>query len=136
VVTDTLRPFCVWFYAAAAYNLVWGLAVVVDPAPIAALAGSDDSLFVRVVGLFVLVFAPAYWWAARRPEAHAHLVAVAVLGKLGGAACFAGAVAVGALPFAFAPVIVLNDAVWLPAFCLYLRRAARLRGGWRLLLAG
>ncbi|HET7856297.1 MAG TPA: hypothetical protein VFL41_07550 [Gaiellaceae bacterium] len=133
---DALRPFAVWFYAASAYNLLWGSAVVVDPAPIAALAGSDDSLFLRVVGLFVLVFAPAYWWAARRPDAHAHLVLVAVLGKLGGAVGFAGAAAAGTLPLAFAPVIVLNDAVWLPAFGLYLRRAARLRGGWRPLLAG
>lgn len=137
VAAAPLRPFGAWFYAAALYNAAWGTAVVVYPAPVASLAGADaDSFFLRAIGLFVLVYVPAYWWAARRPDAHPHLVAVAVLGKLGGALGFAWALAAGALPLVFGAVILLNDVAWLPAFVVYLRRSARLRGGWRVLLAG
>jgi hypothetical protein len=133
----SVRGFAGWFYAAAAYNLAWGAAVVVYPDPLAELGGlGGETVLVRVIGLFVLVYAPAYWWAARRPEAHAHLVAVALLGKLGGTIGFLAAASVEALPLAFGLVVVCNDAVWLPAFALYLRRASRLAGGWRALLAG
>jgi hypothetical protein len=39
--------------------------------------------------MFVGIDAPADWWAARDPERHVHLVAIALLGKLAGAAGFA-----------------------------------------------
>ena len=32
--------------------------------------------------------------------------------------------------------IVANDLIWWPAFALYLRDSARLRGGWRAMLRG
>jgi hypothetical protein len=137
VSAPALRRFAPWFYAAALYNLVWGTAVAAYPEPVADLAGaSGETLFLRVVGLFVLVYAPAYWWVARRPERYPQLVVVALLGKLFGAAGFAAALLAGVLPGRFAAVIALNDLVWLPAFGLYLREAARNVGGWRTLLAG
>jgi hypothetical protein len=137
VSVSELRRFTPWFYAAALYNLAWGTLVATYPAPVAELAdASGETVFLRVVGLFVLVYAPAYWWVARRPEHYPQLVVIAVLGKIFGAAGFVAALAAGVLPARFVAVIVLNDLVWLPPFMLYLRAAARAAGGWRTLLAG
>jgi hypothetical protein len=127
-----------WLYGAAAYNLAWGSVVVVAPGLFAGLLGraAVTPVLWQVVGMLVLVYAPGYWWAARRPDRHAHLVAVGMLGKLLGPAGFLCAAATGALPIAFGLVILTNDVIWWPAFALYLRAAARLRGGWAALLAG
>jgi hypothetical protein len=86
--------------------------------------------------MLVAVYAPAYFWAARDPERHAHLIAVALLGKALGPLGFLWALGPGELPARFAATIVTNDLVWWPAFALLPRDAARLRGGWRPLLAG
>lgn len=132
-----LRRFAPWFHAAALYNLAWGTLVAAYPGPVADLAGAgDETLFLRVVGLFVLVYAPAYWWVARRPDRYPQLIVVALLGKLFGAAGFILALAADAVPARFGIVIALNDLVWLPAFTLYLKEAAGAVGGWRALLAG
>lgn len=136
--TDPLRHFRAWFYAAAAYNLVWGATCVLAPAALARQLGVDGHNLVawRVVGMLVLVYVPAYWWVARRPSKHPHLIAVALLGKTLGPIGFAWAAATGELPLAFGLTIVTNDLIWLPAFALYLRAAARMRGGLAALLAG
>jgi hypothetical protein len=135
---DALRRFGPWFYAAAVYNLLWGATVAAYPALLADATGlpEENRALLQCVGLFVLVYAPAYWWVARRPTHHAHLVAVGFLGKVIGATGFAAAVLSGALPLHFGATIVLNDLIWLPAFWLYLNTWARESGGWRALLAG
>jgi small multidrug resistance pump len=133
-----LARFRPWLYAAAAYNLAWGSVVVVAPGLFAGLLGhaAASAVLWQVVGMLVLVYAPGYWWAARRPDRHPHLVALGMLGKLLGPLGFLGAAATGALPVAFGLVILTNDVIWWPAFALYLSAAARLRGGWAALLAG
>jgi hypothetical protein len=133
-----LRRFVPWFYAAAVYNLVWGATVAAYPAVLADATGlpEENRILLQCVGLFVLVYAPAYWWVARRPTRHAHLVAVGFLGKALGATGFAAAALSGALPLRFGVTILLNDVIWLPAFWLYLNASARESGGWRALLAG
>jgi hypothetical protein len=133
-----LRRFAPWFYAAAVYNLVWGATVAAYPALLAEATRlpEENRALLQCVGLFVLVYAPAYWWVARRPTRHAHLVAVGLLGKVLGVTGFAAAVLSGALPMQFGVTILLNDVIWLPAFWLYLNTAARETGGWRALLAG
>jgi hypothetical protein len=115
-----------WFFAAAIYNAVWGTGAIVVAQP----AGW------RVVGMFVLVYAPAYWWVARRPAQHPHLVAIALLGKILGPTGFVYAAATGQLPPVYGLMILTNDVLWWPAFAAYLRTAARARGGWRAFLAG
>ena len=122
----SLERYRVWFYAAAFYNLCWGSVVTV----------AANSLAWQVVGMFVLVYAPAYWWVARQPERHAHLVAIALLGKILGPLGLLASVAIGRASPNLAWVIVTNDVIWWPAFALYLREAAQLRGGWREFLAG
>ncbi len=79
--------------------------------------------------MMVLVYAPAYWWVARYPARHPHLVLVALLGKVLGPIGFGYALATGALPLAFGPTILTNDVVWWPAFTRYLCVSARRRGG-------
>ena len=125
---DGYRP---WFYAAAVYNLAWGATTILFPETWFELLGaaSNGSLvFWQLVGMFVLVFAPAYWWAARAPDRHAHLILVGLLGKTLGAAGFVMMVASGRLDAAFASVIVLNDLIWIPAFAAFVRQAAVQRG--------
>jgi small multidrug resistance pump len=134
-----LRKYSPWFYAAAAYNLVWGAANILFPNLLFDLIGmprpSNPALW-QVVGMFVLVYAPAYWWAARNPAAHRHLVVIALLGKLLGPLGFVWALASEQLPAAFFFVILTNDLIWWPAFFGFLRAAAAQHGGWRTLLNG
>jgi hypothetical protein len=134
----SLRHFRLWLYAAAAYNLAWGALHVVRPSFLPGALGleSVDVLVWQVLGLFVGVYAPAYFWAARHPDRHAHIVAIGVIGKIAGPLGFIWAVTADALPLGFALVVVTNDLIWLPAFCLYLRAAVRSLGGWRALAAG
>jgi len=87
-------------------------------------------------GLLVLVYAPGYWWAARRPSRHPHVIAIAWLGKLLGPVGFAWAAATDALPLTFGLTTLTNDLIWLPAFGLYLRAAVRPYGGLRAFLSG
>ncbi len=129
-----------WFYAAAIYNLLWGALNIFFPNWIFQLIGmslgSYPPALWQVVGMFVLVYAPAYWWAARHPERHAHLIAVGLLGKVLGPIGFIWAAVTGQLPLAFGLVNLTNDVIWWLPFALYLRDAARLRGGWAVLLRG
>jgi hypothetical protein len=127
-----------WFYAAAAYNLVWGTSVIVWPSLLWDLLDLEAPSYLpvwQVVGMFVLVFAPAYWWAARNPARHADLIAIGFLGKVLGPAGFVWAVAFSDYPAAFGLTILTNDLIWYPAFVSYLRRVAEERG-WRSLLLG
>ena len=124
-----------WLYAAAVYNLAWGGLNAAAPGVLAPRVGVHDLVLWRVVAMFVLVYAPAYWWAARHPERHVHLVAVALLGKTLGAAGFVWAFANGLLPAAFGLVTLTNDVMWIPPRAAYVVAAA-LRRGWGALLTG
>lgn len=133
-----VMPIGPWLYAAAAYNLVWGALHVFAPSLLPGVLGlgAIDPLVWQALGLFVAVYAPAYAWAARSPERHAHLVAVAVFGKFAGPLGFAWAALSGNLPPRFGLVVLTNDLIWLPAMLIYLRAAAVRNGGWRAFAAG
>lgn len=128
-----------WFYAAAIYNLLWGSINVLFPFLFFNLIGMTHPIpaaLWQVVGMFVLVYAPAYWWAARYPGRHRHLILIGFLGKILGPIGFIWAVGNQQLPLAFGWTILTNDLLWWPAFYLYLRDTARLYGGWVALLRG
>jgi hypothetical protein len=55
-------------------------------------------------------------------------VAVGLLGKTLGVIGFVVAVAAGRLQPALAPVIVLNDLIWIPAFAAFVRQVVSQRG--------
>lgn len=128
-----------WFYAAAAYNFAWGAVNIAAPGLFFDVIGAEEPNYLpiwQVVGMFVLVYAPAYWWAARRPARHRHLVAIGLLGKLLGPIGFVWAVANDDLPQAFGWTIITNDLIWWPAFGLYMRDVFRRCGGLRAFLSG
>ncbi len=127
------------FYAAALYNLIWGAVNVLFPFALFDLLGIDrpsSAPLWQVVGMFVLVYAPAYFWAARRPERHAHLIAIGFLGKVCGPLGFVWSALSGQLPLAFGWTILANDVLWWPAFGAYLLAAVRAYGGPRRFLLG
>src|SRR5207253_718667 len=106
-----------WLYAAAAYNLLWGVINTLFPQVFFLLVGMPPPNYLpiwQVVGMFVLVYAPGYWWAARYPEKHSHLVLIGFLGKLFGPVGFAWALLGGQLPLAFGWTILTNDLIWWP----------------------
>jgi hypothetical protein len=133
---DDLDRFRGWLYAAALYNLVWGATNAAAPDLLPRALGFEGGVLWRAVAMFVLVYAPAFWWAARAPEQHPHVVAVAWLGKSMATVGFVWMLATGALPAAFGVLVLANDVIWLPAFYAYLGAAARRRGGWGVLLGG
>ena len=133
---DRFRP---WFYAAAIYNLLWGAIIVLFPKALFQVLHMPLPLYLpfwQVVGMFVLVYAPGYFWAARRPQSHAHLILIGMLGKVLGPIGFVWAVVMGELPLRFGIVNLTNDLIWWPAFAAYLLIAARLHGGWKAFVVG
>ena len=137
--SDRLSRYRPWFYAAAVYNLLWGGINILFPQLYFNLIGMPAPNYLalwQVVGMFVLVYAPAYWWAARRPSRRPHLILIGLLGKLLGPLGFAWSVATHQLPLAFGWTLLTNDLIWWPSFILYLRDVARLHGGWVRLLLG
>ena len=112
-----------WLFAAALYNAVWGSGMVASPEALLGLFGIPapaEPLPWRVVGMMVLVYAPGYWWSARHPALARPLVAIAVLGKTLGIAGFVVGATQGAIPWAYGPMILTNDVVWMPAFLTFL----------------
>ena len=136
---DPLARYRPWCYAAAIYNLVWGVVAILFPAWLFRAIGIPEPNYPalwQVVGMFVLVYAPAYWWVGRFPTRHRHLILIALLGKVLGPLGFAWSAAAGQLPAAFGLTILTNDLIWWPAFALFLRDAAHVSGGWVPLLRG
>ena len=128
-----------WLVAAAIYNLIWGGATILFPGLLFQLVGMPPPAYPtlwQVVGMFVLVYAPAYGWAACQPGRHRHLVLIGLLGKVLGPSGYLWAVTTGQLPAAFGWTILTNDVIWWPAFGLYVRDAARASGGWAAFLRG
>ncbi|MGB8646298.1 MAG: alkyl hydroperoxide reductase [Anaerolineae bacterium] len=128
-----------WFFAQAFYNLIWGAVNILFPRFYFDLIGMPPPNYPalwQVVGMFVLVYVPAYWWAARAPYKHRHLVLIAALGKVLGPIGFAWAALTGQLPIAFGLTLLTNDLIWWPALALYLYDVSRLCGGVRALFVG
>jgi len=126
-VADEFRAYRPWFWAAVAYNLTWGLAVVVYPHWFLWLAGLDESAapLARAAGMMVGVYAYGYYLLARDPLRYAHFIWIAIAGKVFGAIGFAWCAADGTLPWRFGSNALMNDLVWLPAFCAFALRHAR-----------
>ena len=139
VLDHTFAGYRPWFYAAALYNLVWGAVTILFPFLFFDLIGMERPLYPalwQVVGMFVLVYAPAYWWAARNPYRHRHLILIGLLGKVLGPIGFVWTLGSRELPLAFGWTNLTNDLIWWPAFALFLHDAARCCGGWLALLRG
>lgn len=134
-----LNKYRYWFYAAAIYNFVWGTLNILFPTLLWDVLGMKTPTPLpiwQVVGMFVMVYAPAYYWAGRYPEKYPHLILIGLLGKLFGPIGFIWSAASGQLPLAFGVTLLTNDLIWWIPFMLYLRTAAKMRGGWIPFLMG
>jgi hypothetical protein len=135
----SLSRYKLWFYFAAIYNLIWGSINILFPNLLFDAIGMSRPNHIalwQVVGMFVLVYAPAYWWAARYPFRFRHIILIGLLGKILGPIGFFWSVTKGALPISFGWVILTNDLIWWPAFALYLRGVIKLSGAITSLLLG
>ncbi|MCH7903082.1 MAG: hypothetical protein IH944_00785 [Armatimonadetes bacterium] len=117
---DKFRP---WFYAAAAYNLLWGLGVIVFAQQAISMWSLQEFVsvpFLQVLGMMVGVFAYGYWLVARDPVRYADFIWIGLAGKLFGISGFLFYAFSGVLPWNMGWMILFNDVVWLPAFVLFL----------------
>jgi hypothetical protein len=113
-------------YAAAAYNLAWGLLVVLAPGLLFDWLGMPRPNYPQLwqcVGMMVGVFGVGYAVAAADPLRHWPIVLVGLLGKIFGPVGFLQAARHGELPWAFGLTLLTNDVVWWLPFALILRRA-------------
>ena len=132
-----LERYQYWFYAAAIYNLLWGCLNIFVPKLYFGWIGMNPPTNLpmwQVVGMFVLVYAPAYWWAGRYPDRHYHLILVGLIGKVLGPIGFIWSIATGQLPLSFGWIILTNDLIWLPAFFLYFKTLLSKRSAVSILL--
>src|SRR5436309_2673632 len=110
--SSALDPYRPWLMAAAIYNLVAGAAVVFAPTLYFRIVHIPPPNYLplwQVVGMFVLVYSPGYWWASRDPVAHSHLVLIGLLGKILGPIGFAWSAWTGQLPMVFGVILITND---------------------------
>ncbi|MCH8908249.1 MAG: alkyl hydroperoxide reductase [Candidatus Heimdallarchaeota archaeon] len=129
--STNLQSFTPWFYGAAIYNLIWGLVNVLQPTLLFNLVEIDPPTPIavwQVVGMFVLVYAPAYYWVARHPEKYEKFIVVGLVGKIFGPIGFLFSYYQGDLPLKFGLIILANDIIWWPAFTIYLLRVAQSKG--------
>ncbi|HEU5319043.1 MAG TPA: alkyl hydroperoxide reductase [Chloroflexota bacterium] len=137
--TPVLVAYRPWLRAAAVYNLVWGSGVVLFPHFLfdaLGLAVPAPAAIWQVVGMFVLVYAPAYWWASGDPVRHRHLLLVGLAGKTLGPLGYVWAAVSGALPVEFGWIVLANDLVWWPALAACVHQTSRASGGWSRFVRG
>jgi hypothetical protein len=126
--TEAPRSFRVWFYSAAAYNLLWGAVVCAFPhwcIELLGIGGFVSAPFLQVLGMMVGVYAYGYWLLARDPVRYCGFVWIGLVGKVLGPIGFLFYAVRGDLPWSFGQTIVFNDLVWWPAFILFAFRYAR-----------
>ena len=115
-------------WAAAAYNVAWGAAVVIAPMALFELTGLAPPRYPMIwqcVGMIVGVYGVGYAIAATAPLRWWPITLVGLLGKVLGPAGFVGAAARGELPWSFGWTILTNDLIWWIPFTLILLRAWR-----------
>lgn len=123
-----LRPYRRWFFAAAIYNLIWGVAACLFPLWFYRLVGLDERLptpLFQSIGMMVGVYAIGYYLLARDPLRYCGLVWVGLAGKLFGPVGFLFSAFRGDLPWSFGWVNLTNDVIWLPAFAMFAWKYAR-----------
>jgi hypothetical protein len=111
-----------WFWAAAAYNAVFGALATLWPNAIfdwLNIARPNYPPLFQAIGMMVGVYAIGYALIAINPERYGPFVWVGLLGKACGPIGLAFAARTGQLPWRFGWVNVMNDLIWLPAFLLF-----------------
>ena len=113
--------------AAAVYNILWGIWVVLFPNHFFSLVGMEPPLHTMIwqgMGMVIGVYGLGYWWAAQDPVTHWPIVAVGFLGKIFGPLGFVMNYLQGTIPFGFFYTLITNDFIWWVPFFLILKMAA------------
>jgi len=120
------RRFYRWvFFAAAAYNVVWGTFVVLFPlAPFrwAGMAPPNYPELWQCIGMMVAVYGIGYAYVAADPERYGPLALVGLLGKTFGPIGWVWAYFHGRLPAVSGLTILTNDLAWWPLFIPFVWR--------------
>lgn len=125
---DRFRAYRPWFYAAAAYNLLWGAVVVVYPDVLlraAAVTAPTAVPLAQVIGMMVGVYAYGYYLLAREPARYSGLIWIALAGKTLGPLGYIYSALTGALPWTFGWICLFNDVIWWPVFWSFALTYAR-----------
>jgi len=112
--------------AAAVYNILWGIWVVLFPNHFFELVGMASPLHPMIwqgMGMVIGVYGLGYWWAASDPLTHWPIVAVGFLGKIFGPMGFVMNYLQGNVPFGFFYTLITNDFIWWIPFFLILKAA-------------
>jgi small multidrug resistance pump len=117
-------------YAAAIYNLAWGLFIVLFPLIPFRWAGMQPPNYpaiVQCLGMVIGVYGIGYAIAARDPVTQWPLVLVGLLGKIFGPIGFVYAVAIGEFPWWCGLNILTNDLIWWLPFIAIILYAIRVQ---------
>ena len=111
-------------WAAAVYNLAWGVWAIAWPNALFDWASMERPNYPQLwqcLGMIVGVYGIGYAIAAGNPVRHWPIVLVGLLGKILGPIGYAYHINRGTLPWLFGATIVFNDLIWLAPFILILR---------------
>ena len=122
------------FRAAAVYNILWGVIIILFPNFLFDLADMpriNYPFLMSGIGMFVGVYGYGYWAVAEDLRRYPQLVVIGFLGKTLGPIGWIYHVALGDIPVYTLWVNVFNDLIWLPFFVAYFvwyrREEARVR---------
>lgn len=120
------KAVAIGMIAGATYDAMFGLGVLVALGPCARLLGLEipaDPVYVRLVGVLLLLLAGMYLLPATDPVRYRGVVAVAIIGRFGGF-LFLAAAWVAGRPVAFLG-LALGDLAFSVIHAVTLRRAIR-----------
>jgi hypothetical protein len=110
-----MRLFRVVLYAAAAYNVLFGLFAGLFPGAYFEWLGLAPPRYPSLwqcIGMIVACYGIGYAYAARSPLVLWPIVLVGLLGKILGPAGFLLSWLTGELPIRFASILLTNDLIW------------------------
>ena len=120
------RVYQAWFWAATAYNVVWGTVVGLKPTLMLGwmgmsaaqqnAAGPLPPILAACIGMFVGVYALGYACVAINPARFWPFALLGLCGKILGPAGWALHHFLSHLPWSSLWVNVFNDLIWWPAF--------------------
>jgi peroxiredoxin/uncharacterized membrane protein HdeD (DUF308 family) len=117
-------------YAAALYNLAWGLFVILFPTLPFRFVGMEPPNYpalVQCLGMIVGVYGVGYALAARDPVTLWPLIFVGLLGKILGPIGFVYAASIGEFPWVAGLTILTNDLAWWLPFIAILVQVVRIQ---------
>lgn len=119
-----MRGWSIFFWVAAAFNVLIGAVLMLAPERYAPGAEAALLLPVRCMGLFIAVFGVGYAMVANAPAQHAGIVKLGVIGKLSFVTLMLVAFSSGIVRMDQLATSLL-DLPWAAAFIVFLTRTAR-----------